>query len=362
MNRGGLETTLMNIFRNIDREFVIFDFLVLTKNKCAYDDEIRSLGGQIHYIPPRKQGLIKNRRALSEFFNEHKEYKIVHQHASSLSNIEPIIVARREQVPVRIIHSRNTRQGGSYFHKYLHLWNRRKIKSYATDYFACSDLAAKWLYGEKQYIEGEYTIINNGIETEKFVFNTDTRNRVRKEFGIYNKLVLANVGRLHPQKNHKFLLEIFKSVHESNPNTVLMLVGDGPLRNEIEDIIEELNLKEHVILTGVRKDIPSLLQAMDIFVMPSYYEGLPGAIVEAQGAGLPCLISDTITNQVQITDLVHFASLNETSDIWREKVFNILSNSKRRDTRIELEKAGYDMSGIARDLQKFYLNKSRELE
>lgn len=357
MGRGGVETTLMNIFRNIDRDLIQFDFLVTSKEKCDYDDEIISLGGRIHYVPSRKQGIMKSRKALIEFFSAHKEYKIVHQHVSSLSNIQAIIAAKRASVPVRIIHSRNTQQSGSKLHKYLHLWNQRNIESYATDYFACSGLAAKWLYGEKQFTKGNYKIIKNGIQTDKFVFNSETRDRLRKELGVEQKLVIGNVGRFNLQKNHMFLLDIFKSVNDANPNSLLILIGDGVLRGSIEDKIKELGLNANVILTGVRSDISDLLQAMDIFVMPSFYEGLPGTVIEAQGAGLPCLISDTITNEVQITDLVHYAPLGDTAEEWRDIILNMTADFLRCDTRLELVEAGFDMKSIAKELQKFYIDK-----
>ncbi|WP_394238282.1 glycosyltransferase family 1 protein [Niallia oryzisoli] len=357
MGRGGVETTLMNIFRNIDRNLIQFDFLVTTKDKCDYDDEILSLGGRIHYVPSRKQGIMKSRKALYEFFSVHKEYKIVHQHVSSLSNIEAIKAAKRAGVPVRIIHSRNTQQSGSKLHKYLHLWNQRDIQSYATDYFACSDLAAKWLYGEKQFTNGNYKIINNGIQSDKFVFNSEMRDRLRKELGVEQKLVIGNVGRFNLQKNHMFLLDVFKSVNDANPNSLLLLIGDGALRGCIEDKIEELGLNANVILTGVRSDISDLLQAMDIFVMPSFYEGLPGTVIEAQGAGLPCLISDTITNEVHITDLVHYASLEDTAEKWRDIILNMTSDFHRRDTQSELVEAGFDMKSIAKELQEYYIDR-----
>lgn len=358
MNRGGLETTLMNIFRNINRELIQFDFLVSIKDKGAYDDEIKSLGGNIYYVPPRSEGILQNRKQLKTFFENHNYYKIIHQHVSSLSYVKPLKYAMKNSIPVRIVHSRNTMEGGSFIHKYLHLWNQKKIKSYATDFFACSDLAAKWLYGKKQYNKGEYKIINNGIMTEKFIFNIKVRESIRKEFGIENKFVIGHVGRFHPQKNHLYLIDIFKNFFETTPNSVLLLIGDGALRNQIEEHIKKLNLTENVILTGVKENISELLQCMDIFVMPSFYEGLPGTIVEAQGAGLPCLISDKITRQVKITDLVHYESIDSDPSIWSNRIFQIINNFERRNTQSDLINAGFDMRYIAKELESFYLEKS----
>ncbi|MEG2050944.1 MAG: glycosyltransferase family 1 protein [Oscillospiraceae bacterium] len=354
LNRGGLETTLVNILRNIDRNKVMFDFLMHTSEECHYNEEVRSLGSKIYSIEGRRAGPIKYKNNLDKFFKEHPEYDIIHYHVSSLTNVSPLIAAKNNGVPVRIVHSRNTQEGGSGLHKYLHLLHRRNIKNYATHYFACSDLAAKWLFGEKQYNAGECVIINNGIETERFVFNLENRNMLRQELKINDQLVLGNVGRFHHQKNHKFLVDIFYEVQKIQPNSVLLLIGDGELKGEIEQHIKEKGLSDKVIFTGVRSDIPNLLQAMDIFVMPSFHEGLPGTIVEAQGAGLPCLLSDTITKQVGITDLVQFMSLNDSANDWCKKIIDMTTNFTRRNTSEELKQAGYDMKSISKKLEEFY--------
>lgn len=362
MNRGGLETTLMNILRNIDRSKVQFDFLVNTQEKCDYDDEIRALGGKIYYIPPRREGIKKYKRELVRFFSNHKEYKIVHQHVSSLSDIEALKAAKQVGVPIRIVHSRNSQHSGSVIHKYLHFWNQRKISKVATDFFACSELAARWLFGDKLYRENNHIIINNGIETERFVFSKEKRNLIRRDLGVGNKVLIGNVGRLHKQKNHTFILDVFKTLNTSIPETMLILVGDGVLRNSLENKAKELGIQESVIFTGVRKDIPDLLQAMDIFFMPSLYEGLPGTVIEAQGAGLPCLISDSITKEVKITDLVVSASLDESIEKWKEHLINIINQKiERRNTSLELVEAGFDMEAITMQLQSFYIEKTNSL-
>src|SRR6056297_1304881 len=183
MDRGGIETFIMNIYRNIDRSKIQFDFLLHTKNECAFNKEIRDLGGEIYIVPARNQGIFKNRKALDDFFKKHTEYRIVHQHVSSLTYVHPLKIAKKHHVPTRIIHSHNIKQGGSFIHKYIHLWNQLFVKSYATNYFACSDLAAKWLYGKRQYKEKEYMVINNAIDSEKFVFNPKKRNEYRKKLG-----------------------------------------------------------------------------------------------------------------------------------------------------------------------------------
>ncbi|SFH07636.1 Glycosyltransferase involved in cell wall bisynthesis [Desulfotomaculum arcticum] len=357
MNRGGLEAFLMNVYRNIDRAKLQFDFMVHTEEKCAHDAEIHSLGGEIYSVPVRGKGIAANKQALNDFFAAHKEYKIIHQHASSLTYIEPLKAAKKHGVPVRIIHSHNTKQGGSRLHRYIHLVNRLFIKDYATDFFACSDLAAKWMYSVKQYHKGDFKIICNGIEINKFVFNEATRKRVRDEFNIQNKFLVGHVGRFQPQKNHDFLIDIFKAIHEKDNNSVLMLIGEGELRLEILKKVEQLELKDAVIFTGIRSDVIDLLQAMDVFVFPSLHEGLPVALVESQAAGLMCMVSDVITKQVNITELVNNLELSRSADFWAKTIIEKAGNYKRKDTSKLIKDGGFDIKVVAEELLRFYLGK-----
>lgn len=360
MNRGGVETTLMNIFRSIDREKVVLDFLLTTDQECDYNAEIRQLGGRIYSVPNRKEGFYKNRKALDAFFENHPEYKIVHMHGASLTYIEPLKAAKRAGVPVRIIHSRNTQQSGSKLHVLLHYWHQRQISNVATHYFACSELARDWMYGK--YIPAQKCrIINNGIISRKFVFNGNLRELVRKKLGIENdEFAVVNVGRLADQKNHCFLLDVFKEIVKLNPDSKLFLIGEGSNRGKIEEKIKEYSLDDKVNLLGVRSDINSLLQGMDLFLMPSLYEGLPGSVVEAQGSSLPCLLSDTITREVAITNLVKYMSLQTDTARWAEVAIEMWKNSNRCNNCEEIIKAGFDMENISAGLQQFYLEVRKE--
>ena len=357
MDRGGIQAFLMNIYRNIDRERIQFDFLLHTDKDCSYNNEIRSLGGRIFSIPARNQGVLINLKKLNEFFKEHTEYKIVHQHVSSLTYVEPLKVAQKHGVPIRIVHSHSTKQGGRHLHKYLHYFNQLSVKSYATHYFACSDLAAEWLYGKKQYDAGDYKIINNGIEVEKFIFNEKVRLERRKELGIKkDTLVLGHVGRFAYPKNHEFLIDIFKEVHKIIHDSILVLVGDGELRHPIEQKVNDLELQNNVIFTGVRSDIPDILQAMDAFVMPSHYEGLPVTLVEAQSAGLKCFVSNTITKQIAITDLIRYIPLDVAPDYWAEIIIKESDNNTRLNMLETIQNKGFDITMIADSLVNFYTN------
>ncbi|WP_459783700.1 glycosyltransferase family 1 protein [Alkalibacterium sp. s-m-22] len=354
MNRGGIETLLMNIYRKIDRTKVQFDFLLNSQEEDNYNDEIRSLGGRIYNVPARSQGVLKNRRALLRFYDEHKEYQIVHQHLSSLSYVEPLILAKKSGIQNRIIHSHNTKQSGSKIHYFMHKINQNRIKDIATHYFACSELAAKWLYPSNLFKNQDYIVINNAIDTNSFVFNNGFRESKRAELKINSdEVLLGHVGRFNLQKNHDFLIDIFKSYIESYKSGKLLLVGDGPLRSQIEEKVKELGLEKNVIFAGIRSDIPELLHAMDIFVMPSLHEGLPVTLVEAQSTGLPCVLSNTITEEVEVIDEIKWLSLNDNVNSWANEVHK-LSSVVRRNTMDDMRKAGFDIISVAENLQEFY--------
>jgi glycosyltransferase involved in cell wall biosynthesis len=358
MNRGGLETFIMNLYRNIDRSKVQFDFLVHSNKEGAFDQEIMALGGKIFSVPSRKQGVLKYRKALADFFNTHPEYKIIHSHISSLTNVSPLRVAKKYGVPCRIVHSHNIMQGGSRIHRYIHRINQLSLKSYATHYFACSDLAAKWMYPKELYENHEFKLINNGIETEKFKFNKDVRIQKRKELGVNNNYVIGHVGRFQTQKNHSFLIDIFKEIYVKNNDCVLLLVGDGELRREIETKVKELGLTENVIFTGVRSDIPELFQAMDVFVFPSFYEGWGIVLVEAQASGLECFTSNKVVpKEVDVADLVEFVDLDKSAQVWADKILNVYSYERNNTTDI-IKTGGYDICQVVEDLQKWYLSEA----
>lgn len=360
MNRGGLETFIMNAYRNIDRNKIQFDFLVHTDKDGDYDQEIRSLGGTIYHVPSRNKGVLKNHKAIDRFFKNHPEYQVVHQHVSSLTYIEPLKAAKRHGVPTRIVHSHSTRQGGNFMHRYIHLWNRFFIKNIATDFFACSDLAAEWLYGKQKYRKDEYTLVNNGIDTEKYKFNEQVRLKIRRDLNIENKFVIGHVGRFAFPKNHDFLIEIYKAVSKLEPESVLLLVGDGELRDSIEKKCNSLGLGKKVIFTGVRSDIPDLLQAMDVFVMPSHYEGLPVTLVEAQASGLMCVVSNNITNQINITELINKISLESSAQYWANFIINSARIYKRNDTTNLIKDNGFDSSAVVEKLMESYTAKTGE--
>lgn len=361
MQRGGIETFLMNIYRNIDRQKIQFDFMVHTNKECDYDQEVLKLGGKIYSITPRRNGIMKNKMELNEFFKEHKEYKIVHQHVSSLTYVEPLKAAKKNNVKIRIIHSHSTIETGGIIHKFFHKYNQFFLKSYATNYLACSDTAGKWLYSRKQYYKRDFQLIKNAINTDKFTYNQEVRKIMRKELGIENKFVVGHIGRFTYLKNHDFLIDIFKEIYDKKKNSVLLLVGDGDLHKNIQEKVNRLNLSDNVIFTGVRSDISELLQAMDVFLMPSHNEGLPVTLIEAQAAGLPCVISKNITNEVEIVKCIEWCALNESPSIWAKKINNSFKSYSRDNTKQEIINAGFDIYDVSYDIQKMYIESINDI-
>lgn len=357
MHRGGAETMIMNLYRQIDRTKVQFDFAVHTNKKMDYDDEIIRLGGKIYSFPSFSgTNIIEYRRAWKSFFDEHNEYNVVHGHIGSSASIYLKIANNRGCYT--IAHSHNTNSISKNLKNIIYPYFAYPTRFIADFFIGCSRMAGVDRFGEKVVSsKDKFAVLNNAIKTEHFVFSKEKRNLMRKELGIDNQLTIGHIGRFNKQKNHMFLLNIFKYISIENPNSVLLLVGDGELRSEIEDKIEQLGLSNNVVLTGVRSDIHDLLQAMDIFLFPSLYEGLPVTLIEAQASGLRCFISDSITNEVQITDLIKSISIDKSPMEWATEVLNNKSYV-RYDTSKSIKSSGFDIKETAIWLEKFYLEKS----
>lgn len=348
MERGGLETMLMNYYRNMDRSKVQFDFLVHRPYRSAYDDEIEELGGIIHRLPTLVPWSRTYRKALKRFFTDHPEYRIVHVHQDCLSSVI-LKAAMKCGVPVRIAHSHSSSQDKDL--KYpIKLFYKRFISKYATDLFACGKQAGDWMFGG-----APYQIINNAIDAPLYRYDPETARRVRENLSIpQESLVVGHVGRFSWPKNHSFLVEIFEQIHEKTPGVRLLLVGEGDLRPQIEEKVKCLGLEKNVIFTGVRGDIPDLLQAMDLFLFPSLYEGLPVTMVEAQAAGLPCYVSENVPAECKMTQLVRFISLERTACEWATEI-TTGANKRNMDTLEAIRNAGFDIKSNANWLQNYYL-------
>lgn len=360
LNRGGAESMLMNIYRNIDRTKVQFDFVVHTDKECAFYDEIRALGGTI-YTVPRYNG--KNHfvyvKAWKKFFREHPEYKVVHGHNYSVASIYLKIAKKFGCTTIVHSHSTSERKNFAGFFKKI---IQHSLRNRSEWLFACSDKAGEWLYGDSCTKRENYFLLKNAVDTEKYRINTDSRERIRKELGIEENFVFGHVGRFNTPKNHTFLIDIFNEVYKENKNARLLLVGDGSLRVEIEKKIEDLGIKDAVIFTGIRTDVNVVLQAMDCFVFPSLYEGLPVTVIEAQSAGLRCFISDTITDEVCVTDLVRQLPIDCGTQQWKDALLEAAKVDVHRDVINEIVEAGYDIKTTSEWLAEFYIRESEKVK
>lgn len=360
-NKGGIETYLMNYYRHMDRRLVQFDFIVPEKMTIAYEDEIKKMGGNVYKkIVGVKHHPIRGFTYDRIFFKQHPEIAILHVNDCSAANLRLLKTAKKCGVRTRILHSHNNdylvplRKRQLFVEEY----NKRHLTEIATDLLACSVDAGKFMFGELPF-----QIVKNAIEPKKYVFSEKVRQEMRKELGIKSgQTVIGCVARLDHQKNHVFLMKVFAEFKKLDPTSVLVVIGDGPLRDVIENQIRELNLEKSVMLLGMRNDVPSLLNALDIFILPSKSEGLGIVLIEAQCNGLQCVVSDKVPEEPNILGKISYLSLERTAADWANEVYRI-TTSGNRDRSVDMEtvrKAGYDIEIESKKLQDFYLKKVEE--
>lgn len=341
---NGITSVIMNYYRNIDRDKIQFDFAIGEEIHGSLEEEIKELGGKVFKMPSRKKRTIKYIKSLKKLVEINK-YKIVHVHGNSGTLYLDIHALKSVGVPVRIAHSHNSTCNYKFIHKLL----KTSLNKEITDAIACSNLAGDWLYNR------EYIIINNGIDIRKFVFNKNIRNEYRRKMNLQNKFVIGHIGHFSYQKNHDFLLRTFKEVYDRNKSAVLMLVGDGKLRQDIEKKIDDFSLKESVIILGKRNDVAELMQAMDVFLLPSRFEGLPVVLVEAQTSGLKCIVSDSITKECQITGRVKYLSLYEDVNCWISEILKYNKNYNRDNVEEMIINSNYNIKNEVKKLEQIYL-------
>lgn len=362
---GGVSSFLYNVYTNIDKKQVQFDFL--SPNVTTYGihrDEIEKMGGRIYELGvtgntlTKKTGLYKR---LYQFLTHHK-YSVVHINSGNFFfNLFAILAVRKAGVPCRIVHSHNAGDTSrSRIKKAAFEALKPQLEKNATVLLACSRKAAGYMFADKTVKAGKVEIIKNGINAERFRFDLEVRQAVRQELGLSDKFVVGHVGRFYMQKNHAFLIRIFDKVHEKDPNSVLLLFGKGDLEAEIRNLVERLNLTSCVRFMGEVTDIERMYQAMDVFVMPSFHEGLPVSCVEIQTAGVPCVLSDTITEEIRIEDSMQFLSLAQSPEEWAQAV---LSKKGHRDLDgyENVVRSGYAIRDVADGMLKMYKELDKEL-
>lgn len=352
-NGGGVEATVMNYYRNIDHKKIQFDFFCDEDSTNIPYKEIYELGGKVILVPPY-QNIISYQKKMRHILNN-KKYKIVHSHINTLS-VFPLYAAKKAGIPIRIAHSHSTANKKEC--KKTLIKNILKIfsKKYATNYFCCSELAGRWLFGNKTYDDGKVVLIKNAIDLEKFKYDENIRKNKRKEYNISkDTLVIGHLGRFVKQKNHDFLIDIFYEVHKKIPNSILILAGDGPLRKKIENKIKRMNLKDSVIFLGNVKNSEEIYQIFDVVLFPSLYEGLGMVIIEAQAIGIPCIVSTEVPNEAKLTKLVKFVNLNESTSRWLMEIEKIIKEDNKREYSAELKENGYDIKKEAIKLENEYM-------
>ena len=350
MNAGGAEGFLMKVYRGLDKSTYQMDFCINVREKCFYEDEILAMGGKIYRIPSKSENLEEFKRQLTATVRD-GGYDYVMRVTSSAMGFMDLKIAKKAGARVCCARSSNSSDGNGLKAKVAHRLGRWLYRRYVDVKIAPSDLAAQYTFGRKAYERGDVGIVHNGVDTDVFCYDPEARERIRTELGVSEDTkLIGHVGRFDPQKNHTFLMDIFEKICQRDGNTKLVMVGKGPLQDGVRAKAEALGLVDRVIFTGVLTDVPKLLSAMDVFVFPSFYEGMPNTVIEAQATGLPCVIADTITKEADITDLVTYLPLGEP-DVWAEKALTAVTPI-RADTAVQFAEHKYDIGSVVREFTR----------
>lgn len=348
----------MGYYRHIDRSAVQFDFLTHDEPDASVRAEVESLGGRINVITPKSESLRKNVQEARRLINQRTPHQVIHVHTASPTSFVYLLIAWLAGKRVRIAHSHATSLETSHksLQYRLHQTLQPLLRAVTTDQLACSLAAGRWLFGDKFFAAEQ--VVPNAIEAERFRFDPAVRDQVRRDLALADGLVVGHVGRFVDQKNHAFLIRIFGELVRQEPQAALLLAGDGPLMGDIRQQVAEAGLKDNVYFLGNRDDIPALLSAMDVFVLPSNFEGLPLVLVEAQASGLPCLVSDRVTKEVALTGLIYWESLNEGPQCWAREVRALAARGRGPAGIDEVRDAGYDLLLAGRTLTDFYVKRA----
>lgn len=353
---GGVEAVIMNYYCNIDNSKIEFDFIFDSDSIYIPRKEIEAIGGNVIVVPPY-QCVLKYQKELKRIFKNNK-YDIVHSNINTLSVI-PLRVAKKCNIPIRIAHSHSTTIKIEVAKNILKQVLRPFSKVYANEFFACSEVAGRWQFGDKTFEKGRVTLINNAIDIERFKYNEIERKNIRESLGLSDEtLVIGSVGRFVKTKNQSFLLDVLEELIKQNNNSKLLLMGQGPLEGEIKEKIKQKGLQNNVIIVGQRNDIERYYQAMDVFTLPSLYEGLGMVLIEAQTSGLPCIASTNVPKITKVTDNFEFLPIdNNYSNInlWVSAILNASKSSVRRSNKELISSHGYDIKKEAINLQNKYI-------
>lgn len=346
-NPGGVESVIMNYYRNIDRTKIQFDFLCNSYEKIAYEDEILKLGGKTIHFPARSKDYFGYKRKLEIFFKEHaKEYAAIWVNVCSLANIDYLKIAKKYGIKKRIIHSHNSQNMDGKLRGYLHQYNKKHIDAYATDFWACSEDAAKWFYDEP--ILEKCVFIHNAIDVDKMKFDPAARQKIRSQLRWEDCYILGNIGRLHFQKNQSFILDVFAELLQSKQEARLVLVGQGEDEGMLKDKISKLCIGDKVYMAGLQSNPSEWLSAFDLFLFPSLFEGLSVVAMEAQANGVPVLASKgAIPSEVVINKNFMLYDLKDGAEEWSRRILSMMELIKREEPvqiKNNFVAAGYEIT------------------
>lgn len=351
---GGIGAMLLNLHANIDSRAIQFDYILCSDlPEGAFAKKARALGGRVFLFPElRISRFFELFRMFKLFFTTHKEHELIWLHSPNMA-ILCCGSARRGRPRKVIVHSHSTKYADSWGKVVRNYVLCLPLPALADYFFACSVAAGKFLFGAKAYREGSVRILPNSINAADYRFSDEKRIRVREMLDLRDLFVVGHVGRLCKEKNHVFLFEIFREIQKLEPRSILLIVGSGELENALKHEVKRKKIQDCVKFLGNREDVSDIMAAMDVFVLPSLYEGLPVSIIEAQAAGLPCVVSDVVTKELAITDLVTYQPLHFTPEAWARHVLQICSRDNCRDRYEEIFRAGYDARQVALSLQEF---------
>lgn len=353
LDGGGVENILYNYYSIMDRNLIEMDIIVHSPYIGKMENKFKELGCEIYHVTPKKENILMNFFEINKIIKNGK-YDVVHSRQDYRS-FPSLFAAKIHKVNKRVVHCHIAYLPEKFkqtISRKLFTWLTKKT---STNYFACSVGAGKWFYGINDYHKGKVSVLNNAIKVDKFSFNENVRAAKRKEMGLEKRFVIGTIGRFTYQKNHQFLIRIFEKIHNKNPNAILLLTGKDELEHEIRQQVEELNLSNSVIFLGIRDDVDELMQVMDVFLLPTRYEGWGNVLIEAQISGLKCITSkDVVPKETKVTNCIEYLSLNESIDTWANSVLKYSNGYERSDKSGDIKNAGFDVLTQANRLERFY--------
>ena len=354
---GGIETFAVTMMEQFDRSCFQIDLLKHENNpdKTPLLHRVRSLGGEVYNLPPfRITHIFSYIKATYIFLKSHSDYQAIHCH-SLVHSFFLLLFASMFSIPVRILHSHTSHSDEGWLHRLMGNFFRYLSLPLSTAFVACSDKAAIWGFGKSNYLKDKVKIVHNGIQLSDFKFKSEDRNRIRSEYQITDKIVIGHVGRLTTAKNGRFLLDVIKAAVSKDPRVVLMQIGDGPDLDALKQYVQELGIANHVLFMGRKNNVSAYYSAFDVFFLPSLWEGAPLCAIEAQANGLPCVLSDVITREVEVCEGVLFISLEAPLSTWVEALLDIYMNRNISTKAIQtLTEVGYDYKSSVKTLEQLY--------